>query len=132
MPQYRRAMQKISSTVPTSPFPQYCAPRMAAAETTALRIIFWMNCICVARDTAAMESWATLPSMTASAAATEASIRLCSAMGAVSCSSFLQKILSENMRSFISLHPFPFLNELSANNRAFFRSNSYPLFSGSY
>ena len=71
----RSPMQKMSFTVLVSFFPQYCAPRMTMGEMMADRIMFWINWICVARDTAAMESWVTRPSISASAAATDASIR---------------------------------------------------------
>ena len=71
-----------------SPLPQYCAPRIEPALVTATTLMFCPNCIWVASATAAMESWATRPSITASPAATAASIRLCSAMGSVSRFSF--------------------------------------------
>ncbi len=80
---------KISSRVCLSPFPQYCAPRMAPAAVMAARNIFWTNWIWVARETAVISSWATFPSIKASPAATAASIRLCRAMGKASLARFL-------------------------------------------
>ena len=88
-PQSRSIMLKTSSRVRLSPFPQYWAPRMAPAPVTALRNIFWTNWIWVARETAVISSWATFPSISASPAATAASIRLWRAIGRASLARFL-------------------------------------------
>ena len=61
---------------------------MPPALVMDMRIMFCTNCTWVARDTAAMESWAMRPSMMASPAATAASIRLCREMGTVKWISF--------------------------------------------
>ena len=89
-------MLKMSSRESRSRIPQYWAPRIRPVEVTADRNMFMTNWIWVARDTADMEFWSSRPSMIASAAATAASIRLCSAMGSVRVISLWLKILSEN------------------------------------
>ena len=68
--------------------PKYCAPRIAPAAVAAMMNIFCTNWIWVASDTAVIWSCATRPSISASPAATAASIRLWNAMGRASFFSF--------------------------------------------
>ena len=58
------------------------------AAVTAITNMFWTNWICVARETAVISSWAILPSISASQAATAESIRLWKAIGRASFRSF--------------------------------------------
>ena len=88
-PHQRSMIWKTLRTVSRSPFPQYWEPRMDAAAIAALRNMVWTNWICVARETAVISFWATPPSISASAAATDASIRLWNEMGVAS---FLSRV----------------------------------------
>ena len=96
----RKVMQKMSFIVRASPLPQYCAPRIPAVEVSENTSMFCTNCTWVASETAAIAFCAIRPSITASAAATEASIRFCTAMGSISFHSRALNSLSAN-RPFI-------------------------------
>ena len=89
MPFTLSVSEKSSLIVCLSPLPQYCAPSIAPAPVTAYMNIFCMNCICDASDTAVISFCSTLPSISASHAATSASIRLCSDIGRARVKSFL-------------------------------------------
>ena len=65
----------MSSMALRSFLPQYWAPSTDVALTAAIRIMFCTNWICDASETADMAFCSILPSMKASAAATQASIR---------------------------------------------------------
>ena len=92
----RRVMQKMSFIVRSSFRPQYCAPRMPAVAVTELTMTFCTNCTCVASETAAIAFCSIRPSITASAAATDASMRFCKAMGVIVLQSFALNSLSAN------------------------------------
>ena len=109
-PAQRSIRLKIFCSVSRSPRPQYWAPRIEPAPITAKINMLSTKGIWVARDTAVISFWATLPSISASQAATRASIRLWKAMGSVSFFSFsLNSLLSISIVSLTRprLRPLP-------------------------